>query len=101
MTRTPQPRKKIEEPDITGLKFFDQLGPLLQRLHDDGCDRDKSNNRTLHYDQYCMLMLLYLFNPVVTSLRGIQQASALKKGPKEAWLPTSIAWLFVRGDVCF
>ena len=83
MTRTPQPRKKIEEPDITGLKFFDQLGPLLQRLHDDGCDRDKSNNRTLHYDQYCMLMLLYLFNPVVTSLRGIQQASALKKVQKK------------------
>ena len=74
-----QSSKKIQAKDITGLKYFDQLAPLLQRLHDDGCQRDQANNRTLHYDQYCMLMLLYLFNPIVTSLRGIQQASELKK----------------------
>ena len=72
-------KRKIEEPDITGLKFFDKLAPLLQRLHDDGCERDRAGNRTLHYDQYCMLLLLYLFNPIVSSLRGIQQASELKK----------------------
>ena len=72
-------KRKIEEPDITGLKFFDKLAPLLQRLHDDGCERDQANNRTLHYDQYSMLLLLYLFNPIVSSLRGIQQASELKK----------------------
>ena len=71
-------KRKIEESDITGLKFFDQLAPLLKRLHDDGCERDRAGNRQLHYDQYCLLMLLYLFNPVVTSLRGIQQASELK-----------------------
>ena len=74
-----QSSKKIQAKDIIGLKYFDQLAPLLQRLHDDGCQRDQANNRTLHYDQYCMLMLLYLFNPIVTSLRGIQQASELKK----------------------
>lgn len=73
----------IQENDITGLKFFDRLAPLLQRLHDDGCERDKANNRVLHYDQYCMLLLLYLFNPIVTSLRGIQQASELKKVQKK------------------
>ncbi|MFA9476630.1 MAG: IS4 family transposase [Filomicrobium sp.] len=75
--------KKIEERDITGLKFFDQLAPLLERLHDDGCQRDRAGNRTLHYDQYCMLLLLYLFNPIVTSLRGIQQASELKNVQKK------------------
>ena len=75
--------EKIQAKDITGLKYFDQLAPLLQRLHDDGCDRDKAGNRTLHYDQYCMLLLLYLFNPIVTSLRGIQQASELKKVQKK------------------
>ena len=49
-------------------------------MHDDGCEtRSSRNRRTLHYDQYCMLLLLYLFNPIVTSLRGIQQASELKK----------------------
>lgn len=75
--------KKIEERDITGLKFFDQLAPLLERLHDDGCQRDRAGNRTLHYDEYCMLLLLYLFNPIVTSLRGIQQASELKNVQKK------------------
>lgn len=81
MPRTSAP--EIKEKDITGLKFFDKLGPLLQRLHDDGCQRDQAGNRKLHYDQYCMLMLLYLFNPIVTSLRGIQQASELKKVQKK------------------
>ena len=78
-----QAAEKIQSKDITGLKYFDQLAPLLQRLHDDGCERDKAVNRKLHYDQYCMLLLLYLFNPIVTSLRGIQQASELKKVQKK------------------
>jgi hypothetical protein len=78
-----QRQRKIEEKDITGLKFFDQLNPLLQRLHEDGCGRDKAGNRDLHFDQYSMLILLYLFNPIVTSLRGIQQASELAKVQKK------------------
>ena len=61
------------------MKYFDQLAPLLERLHDEACQRDKAGNRDLHFDQYCMLVLLYLFNPVVSSLRAIQQASELKK----------------------
>ena len=54
-------RPVIREKDITGLKFFDQLAPLLERLHDDACQRDAADNRTLHFDQYAMLILLYLF----------------------------------------
>jgi hypothetical protein len=76
-------REKIKSEQITGLKYFDQLQPLLQRLHDDGCQRDRAGNRDLHFDQYCMLVLLYLFNPVVTSLRGLQQASELAKVQKK------------------
>ncbi len=72
-------RKKIKEADVTGLKYFDRLAPLLERLHGDACDRDKAGNRELHFDQYCMLILLYMFNPVVSSLRAIQQAGELKK----------------------
>ena len=72
-------KPKIRSKDITGLKYFDKLAPLLERLHDDGCKRDKAGNRDLHFDQYCMLILLYLFNPVVTSLRAVQQASELDK----------------------
>lgn len=72
-------RKKIREADIGGLKFFDKLTPLLARLHEVGCQRDKANNRELHFDQYCLLVLLFLFNPIVQSLRSIQQASELQK----------------------
>ena len=75
--------ESIQESDIVGLKYFDQLAPLLERLHHDGCERDTAGNRTLHYDEYCMLLLLYMFNPVVSSLRGIQQASELKKVQKK------------------
>jgi hypothetical protein len=72
-------RDDVREEDVTGLKYFDKLAPLLARLHEVGCQRDKAGNRTLHYDQYCMLVLLFLFNPVVRSLRAIEQASELRK----------------------
>jgi hypothetical protein len=80
-------RRKLEEPDITGLKYFDQLAPLLERLHHEGCQRDRAGNRQLHYDKYCLLVLLYLFNPIVTSLRGIQQASELKNVQRKLGCP--------------
>jgi hypothetical protein len=72
-------REEVREEDVTGLKYFDKLAPLLSRLRDVGCERDKSGNRTLFYDQYCMLVLLFMFNPVVRSLRSIEQASQLRK----------------------
>jgi Transposase DDE domain len=76
-------REEVTERQICGLKYFDKLAPLLERLHDDGCARDRAGNRKLHYDQYCLLILLYLFNPVVTSLRGLQQAGELAKVQKK------------------
>jgi hypothetical protein len=72
-------REDVREEDVTGLKYFDKLAPLLTRLHEVGCERDKAGNRTLHFDQYTMLLLLFLFNPVVRSLRAVQQASELRK----------------------
>ena len=72
-------RDDVREEDVTGLKYFDKLAPLLARLHKVGCGRDKAGNRKLHFDQYCMLVLLFLFNPVVRSLRAIEQASELRK----------------------
>ena len=72
-------REDVCEKDLTGLKYFDKLAPILARLHEVGCQRDKAGNRNLHFDQYCMLVLLFLFNPVVRSLRAIQQASELRK----------------------
>ena len=72
-------REDVREEDVSGLKYFDKLAPLLARLHSVGCQRDKAGNRDLHFDQYCLLVLLFLFNPVVRSLRALQQASELKK----------------------
>lgn len=77
MPRAKQP--PIKDKDIAGLKYFRQIAPLLERLRDDACERDTAGNRNLFFDQYAMLMLLYCFNPIVTSLRGLQQASELKK----------------------
>lgn len=73
------PRAEVTEARLQGLKHLERLVPLVQRLHDDGCERDRAGNRTLHFDHYCLLVLLHLFNPIVTSLRGIQQASELQK----------------------
>lgn len=71
--------KPLKSRDIQGLKYFNQLLPLLDQLHDVGCQRDTAGNRKLHYDQYCMLVLLSLFNPIVRSLRALKQATELEK----------------------
>jgi len=78
----PPRRPKIRASDLCGFKYFKILGPLLDRLHHDALSRDRAHNRQLHYDQYAALILLYFFNPILTSLRGIQQASALDKVQK-------------------
>ena len=57
--------------------------PLFKRLHFDGCQRDKAGNRELHYDQYCLMVLVFLFNPICSSLRALQQASELKNVQKK------------------
>ena len=56
---------------------------LLKSLHEVGCQRDRANNRSLHMDEYCLGVLLYMFNPAITSLRGIQQASELRNVQKK------------------
>jgi hypothetical protein len=84
---TPRTVHKIRDSDIVGLKYFDRLLPLLERLHDVGTQRDRAGNRQLFYDHYCAYVLLFLFNPIVTSLRGIQQASELKKVQKKLGCP--------------
>src|SRR5260370_17748471 len=73
---------------------------MLARLDDFGCARDRAGNRQLHYDQYCLLVLLALFNPVVRSLRAIQQASTLRKVQKRLGCPrTSLGALSEAVDV--
>jgi len=72
-------KPEIQSRDVKGLKYFKILQPLLDRLHAIGTARDRANNRQLHMDQYCTLVLLWLYSPLVDSLRGLQQASTLRK----------------------
>ena len=71
----PKKRPPLRESDLSGYKYFDRLDKLLKTLH----SHADCPNRKLHYDEYVSLILLYFFNPVLTSLRGIAQASALPK----------------------
>jgi hypothetical protein len=77
LANTPGPKKRppLRQSDLSGFKYFGQLDELLHGLH----DHADCPNRKLHYDQYASLILLYFFNPVLTSLRGIAKASALPK----------------------
>ncbi|HZN66327.1 MAG TPA: hypothetical protein VFB66_13645 [Tepidisphaeraceae bacterium] len=69
----------IDAGQIRGIKPLRKLLPLLASLHEVGCDRDASGNRELHVDQYVTLVLLMLFNPLIDSVRALQQAAAIER----------------------
>jgi len=73
---------ETEKPPITldqlrGMKQLKHVAGLLSSLHLAGCDRDKAKNRDLHFDDYVLLILLYLFNPMIDSMRILQKVSKL------------------------
>lgn len=69
----------LKDTEVQGLKYFHRLLPLLDRLKDVGCERDTAGNRKLFFDDYVKLVLLFLWNPLIGSLRALQQAAALPK----------------------
>jgi len=75
-------RREVTANQLQGFKYFRMLTPLLQRLHDVGTQRDRAGNRQLFFDQYVALVLLHFLNPVLTSMRSLQQATALDKVQK-------------------
>lgn len=82
--RTVANKKKepIRISDLQGFKYFKLIEEFLPRLSNVGAERDKAGNRELHCDSYVALLLLYFFNPAITSLRALQQASELEKTQK-------------------
>ena len=80
-------REKIKESQIQGFKYFKAISSILDSVHNAGCQRDRAGNRKLHMDQYMSLLLLYMFNPICTSLRAVQQASELKKVQRKLGCP--------------
>jgi hypothetical protein len=65
----------VKEQDIRHVKYFRLIRKLLGRLH---AHKD-CPNRKLHYDEFMALVLLHFFNPVLSGLRSIQEASGLRK----------------------
>jgi len=76
---TPQ---AVQEKDILCLGYLKRVFDLLDSLHTCGCERDKAGNRRLFYDHYVKLVLLYIWNPAIQSLRDLQQAASLPKVAK-------------------
>src|SRR6185437_3154987 len=72
----------LTDKDIVCLGHLKRVFPLLDRLHDVGCQRDKAGNRQLHFDDYCKLVLLYTWNPCINSIKMLQEAVGLKSVAK-------------------
>lgn len=68
-------RKLFKEKDMRGMKYFKPIRKLLKSLR-----KEKDHpNRSLHYDDYITMLLLYYFTPTVESLRDIQKVSTFEK----------------------
>jgi len=78
-----QRKTPVSAKNIHGLKYFKQLQPLFATLHDIGTESDHAGNRQLFFGDYASLILLFFFNPALTSLRALQKASCLDKVQKK------------------
>ena len=72
-------KREIRDQDVQGLTCLRKIRPLLSRLRKVGTERDRAGNRRLFMDQYCALILMSLFSPMIQSLRDLQRACALDK----------------------
>lgn len=82
-------RDKVKQCDLHGFKYFKVLAGMLETLHDAACTRDRAHNRILHMDQYVTLLLMYMFNPICSSLRAVHEASDLRKVQRVLGVPRS------------
>jgi hypothetical protein len=74
----PQPQP-MSAKDLQGFKYLNDVLPLLQRLHSCGTHSDKAGNRLFFAEHSVALLLLYFFNPILTSRNALLQASRLAK----------------------
>jgi hypothetical protein len=77
VARKAKKQREITADDLGGFKRLRRVAQLLSTLHEAGCDRDKAHNRELHFDDYVLLILLYLFNPLIDSMRTLQKVAEL------------------------
>lgn len=72
---------------VHGRKYWQAVRPLLDRLHEVGTASDRAGNREFFCDEYLGLLLVYFFNPTLTSLRALQQASELPQVNRRFGIP--------------
>lgn len=70
-------RQPLKDKDIRCLGHLQKVFDLLDGLAGVGCERDRAGNRRLFFNTYCKLVLLYIWNPLIDSIRGLQQAAQL------------------------
>ena len=75
-------QKRVTIEQLSGFKQLRRVSTLLSSLHEVGCGRDRARNRELFFDDYVLLMLLYLFNPLIDSMRTLRQAADLPQMQK-------------------
>lgn len=68
----------LPQAPLRGTRLLKDFFAKLEQLHKVGTTRDKAGNREFFLDQYVALLLLYFFNPTVTSLRGLRQMTDLE-----------------------
>ena len=67
----------LKEKDIVCLGHLRRVFTLLDQLRDVGTERDTAGNRRLFFDGYCKLVLLYIWNPLIGSVRSLREATGL------------------------
>src|SRR5436305_4439281 len=76
---SPAAQPSFDPRQIRGVQKLRDLLPALTSLHGVGCARDTAGNRELHFDEYVTLVLLYLMNPLIDSVRALQQAAEVER----------------------
>ena len=82
MPRVTDTKPSITLDDLRGMKQLRRVAQLLSSVHESGCGRDIAGNRELHFDDYVLLVLLYLFNPLIDSMRTLQKVAELPEVQK-------------------
>jgi len=64
-------------------KRLRKVAGLLSFLQSVGCARDTAHNRELHFDDYVLLVLLWMFNPLIDSLATLRRLADLEEVQKK------------------
>jgi hypothetical protein len=72
-------KEPLREKDILCLGHLQRVFGLLDALAEVGTERDTAGSRELFFNDYCKLVLLHVWNPLIGSLRQLQEAVSLKK----------------------